>query len=354
MTDIPESSLDDLVTGVEAALADPSTVAARDEAVARWDTRAKPPGSLGQVEELAAQVAAITGSCPPAVPDDPAVVVFAGDHGVVADGASAWPSEITGLMVQAMAEGGAAVNALATTVGAVINLVDVGVASDLGDAELIVDAKVRAGTDSLASGPAMSVDDALTAIGVGAAAARVVIEDGADLLVGGDMGIGNTTPSTALIAHFVGESPTRLVGPGAGSSEQGLARKAEILEQAVARVEPGTDALTVLAEIGGLEIAALAGFYLAAVAGRVPVIVDGVIGCAALCAADALAPGVTDRVIAGHRSAEPAATAAMAHFGLTPVLDLDLRLGEGTGACLAVPIVQAACRALRDMAELPS
>lgn len=353
MSDIPESSLDDLVAGVYAALTDPAAREAHDGAVARWATRAKPPGSLGRVEDLAAQVAAITGACPPAVPEQPAVVVFAADHGVVADGASAWPSEVTGLMVQAMADGAAAINAFATTVGAAVSLVDVGVASDLGDLEVVVDARVRSGTDSLGSGPAMTVDDALTAIGVGAAAARVSIEDGADVLVGGDMGIGNTTPSTALIAHFIGAPAAALVGPGAGSSPDGLARKTELIEAGLARVDADADPTTVLAEIGGLEIAALAGFYLGGVAGRVPVIVDGVIGGAALCTADALAPGVAARMIAGHRSTEPASTAALEHLGLTPILELDLRLGEGTGACLAVPIVQAACRALRDMAHLP-
>lgn len=354
MPEIPDSSLDDLVARVIPGAADPTYTAAADEAIGRWNTRAKPPGSLGRIETLATRVAAITGTCPPDVPQNPAVVVFAGDHGVVADGASAWPSDVTGFMVETMAGGGAAINAFAATVGASVSLVDVGVAADLSHLDAVVDAKVRAGTASLASGPAMTRDEALTAIGVGAAAARVTIEDGGDLLVGGDMGIGNTTPSAALIAWFTGQPAGVLVGPGAGSDESGMARKRAIIEAAMARIAGDADPLDVLAEIGGLEIAALVGFHLGAAAARVPVIVDGVIAGAALCVADALAPGTASRVIAGHRSTEPAATAALDHLGLHPVLDLDLRLGEGTGACLAVPMVQAACRALRDMADLPS
>lgn len=355
--EIPETSLDDLVARIQPGHRDPAYVEAATAAAERWSTRAKPPGSLGRVETIGARIASITGQCPPAVPENPAVVVFAGDHGVVADGASAWPSDVTGLMVQAMAGGAAAVNAFAVTVGASVSLVDVGVAADLSDVEAVVDAKVRAGTASLASGPAMTRDEALTALGVGAAAARVTIEDGGDLLVGGDMGIGNTTPSTALIAHFTGAPVGAIVGPGAGSTDEGIARKRELIEAALRRLDDSgdeRDAVDVLAEIGGLEIAALAGFYLGAVAARVPVIVDGVIACAAACVAEALAPGTASRLVAGHRSTEPAASAALDHLDLDPVLDLDLRLGEGTGACLAVPVVQAACRALRDMADLPN
>lgn len=350
----PDATLDDLVATIVPANDDPSYVAAAEAAATRWDGRAKPPGSLGRLESLATAVAGITGTCPPDVPDHPVVVVFAGDHGVVADGASAWPSDVTGFMVRAMVDGGAAINAFATSVGAAVSLVDVGVASDLSGLDVVVDAKVRAGTASLASGPAMARDEALTAIGVGAAAATVSIEDGADLLVGGDMGIGNTTPSTALIAHFTRRPTADLVGAGAGLPAEGLGRKREIVAAAVERAAGTVDPIDVLADIGGLEIAALTGYYLAGVSARVPVLVDGVIGCAALCVAEALAPGTASRVIAGHRSTEPAATAALEHLGLAPLLDLDLRLGEGTGACLTIPLVQAAVRALRDMADLPT
>ena len=355
MTDhaVPDTSLDDLIAAVVGTDADPRATDAARAAAARWETRAKPPGSLGRLEDVAVRVAAITGRCPPPPPERPAAVVFAGDHGVVADGASAWPSDITALMARAMAAGQAAVNAFAATVGADVSVVDVGVAADLSDVAEIVDAKVRAGTASLARGPAMTPDEAATAIGVGAAAARAMIEDGADLLVGGDMGIGNTTPSTALIAYFAGVPAAAIVGPGAGSDDDGIARKRDLIASALGRLGADTPPIDVLAEVGGLVIAALAGFYLAAAAARVPVVIDGVIAGAALCVAEALAPGTASRAIAGHRSTEPAATAALDHLGLDPLLDLDLRLGEGTGAVLAVPVIQAACRALRDMADLP-
>lgn len=328
-------------------------------ALARWATRAKPPGSLGRLEAMAARLAGIAGTCPPPVPSRPAVVVFAGDHGVVDDGASAWPSDITAHMVRTMVAGEAAINAFASTVGATMTVVDVGVAADLGDLEAsprveVHHAKVRAGTASIWRGPAMERSEAVAAIEVGLRAARDAIRDGADLLVGGDMGIGNTTPSTSLIARFTGRAAEQLVGPGAGVPTHGMARKAEIVAAAAGRAASIDDPLDALAEVGGLEIAALVGFHLGAAAARVPAVVDGVIALAALCVAEALAPGTAARVLAGHRSAEPAAQAALDHLGLDPALDLDLRLGEGTGACLAVPLVQAASRALRDMAALPT
>lgn len=326
-------------------------------ATARWATRAKPPGSLGRMEDLAVRVAATTGACPPAPIARPAVAVFAGDHGVVLDGASAWPQEITGFMVQTMCDRQAAINAFAGTVGATVRLVDVGVATDLTGLDGVVHAKVRPGTDSLAAGPAMTVDEAAAAIGVGLATATSLVDDGADCLVGGDMGIGNTTPSVALIAWATATEPAAITGPGAGLPADRLDHKAGLVAGALARVAeahgPDADPLLVLAEVGGLEIAALAGLYLGAAARRVPFIVDGVIAASALCAADALAPGTARLAIAGHRSTEPAATVALAHLGLEPLLDLDLRLGEGTGACLAVPLVRAAVAALHDMADLP-
>jgi nicotinate-nucleotide--dimethylbenzimidazole phosphoribosyltransferase len=374
--------LDHLVALIDDPATDPLRAAAAAGAAARWEGRAKPPGALGRLEDVAVRIAAITGRCPPPVPERPAVVVFAGDHGVVADGASAWPSEVTGAMVRAMAAGGAAINAFAATVGASLTVVDVGVASDLSDltpdafwaagdaaggvsrgperrlgvhhGEVVVrHERVRAGTASIARGPAMTVDEARAAIEVGARTALDAIDAGTDLLVGGDMGIGNTTPSAALVTHATGRPARALVGRGAGLARDALDHKAALVQAALDRVDPDAGALDVLAELGGLEIAALAGLHLAAAARRVPVVVDGVIGAAALCVAESLAPGTAGHVVAGHRSVEPASGAALDHLGLVPVLDLDLRLGEGTGACLAVPIVQAACRALRDMADLP-
>lgn len=341
--------LDDLV-----ALVRPLDEAAMGAARRRWADRAKPPGSLGRLEDIAVEVAGITGTCPPAVPASPAVTVFAGDHGVVADGASAWPSEVTGLMVSTMAAGGAAVSAFAATVGASVTVVDVGVAGDAPAGGGVVHARVRAGTASIARGPAMTRAEALAALRVGAEQAQARVAAGADLLVGGDMGIGNTTPAAALVARCTGRPPGGLVGPGAGVPPEGLGTKLALVEAALARAAGVDDPVDVLAHLGGLELAALAGHHLGAAAAGVPAVVDGVIALAALCVAERIAPGTASRTIAGHRSTEPAATAALHHLGMTPLLELDLRLGEGTGACLAVPLVQAATRALRDMAALPT
>lgn len=340
------TSLDELV-GRIGPLDGEAMTAARE----RWASRAKPPGSLGRLEDLAVQVAGVTGVCPPAVPERPAVVVFAGDHGAVADGASAWPSEVTALMAASMAGGGAAINAFAATIGASVTVVDVGIAGDTIPG--VVDARVRPGTDSIARGPAMTRAEAEAALQVGADAVAREVEGGADLLVGGDMGIGNTTPSAALIAHFTGRSAPEVVGPGAGLPAGAMPRKAEIVAAATARAATLDDPVDVLAEVGGLELAALTGWFLAAAASTVPAVADGVISLAALCVADAIAAGTADRTIAGHRSTEPGADLALAHLGMSPLLDLELRLGEGTGACLAVPLVQSAVRALRDMADLP-
>lgn len=353
----------DQLTALIDRISDPRADAARAEAMRRatdrWATRAKPPGSLGRLEDVAVRLAGITGACPPSVPARPEVVVFAGDHGVVADGASAWPSEITGAMVRAMAAGGAAINAFAAQAGARLTLVDVGVSSDLADLHAqgrddVLDRRVRPGTASLKDGPAMSRSDALAALVVGIEVASARIDAGADLLVGGDMGIGNTTAAAALIARFSGRDPGSLVGPGAGIPAHGMEHKRGLVTGAVRRARALDDPIDVLAEIGGLEIAALAGLHLAAAARRIPTIADGVIGGAALCVADAIAPGTAAHAVGGHRSTEPAATAALEHLGLEPLLSLDLRLGEGTGACLAIPLVQSACQALRDLADLPS
>lgn len=326
----------------------------------RWQTRAKPPGALGALEDLAIKLAGITGRCPPPPPTRPVIVLFAGDHGVVAEGASAWPQEITAAMVATIASGGAAINAFARVIGAELQVVDVGVASpvDAGPAEVeswlgVVNRRVQAGTGNIAREPAMTCSDAAAAVEVGRALAAEAIETGADCLVGGEMGIGNTTPSAALIATCADRSAEDVTGPGAGTPAEGLDHKRHLVEAAVTRAAGIEDPFELLAAIGGFEIAALAGFYSEAAARRVPFIVDGVIAAAAICVADRMDPGTAAVAIAGHRSSEPAATVALDHLGLDPILDLDLRLGEGTGAALAVPLLQAAASALTDMADLP-
>ncbi len=328
---------------------------AMEDARHRWSTRAKPPGALGHLEDLAVHLAGVTGSCPPPVAANPAVVVFAGDHGVVEDGASAWPSEITAAMVHTISGGGAAINAFAHVIGASVTIVDVGVATPLGELTDVRHERVRAGTDSIARGPAMSEAEAEAAVAVGAQLATELLDNGADCLIGGDMGIGNTTPSAALISAITGQPPETITGPGAGTPAEGMGHKQAIVARAVERAEAeARSPLEQLAHLGGFEITALAGLYMTATQRRTPYIVDGVIACAALCVAEALSPGTAAHAIAGHRSTEPAATSALAYLDLRPLLELDLRLGEGTGACLAFPLVKAATLALRDMADLPS
>jgi nicotinate-nucleotide--dimethylbenzimidazole phosphoribosyltransferase len=311
----------------------------------RLSSLAKPPGSLGRLEDLAVQLCDIAGACPPPPPRPVTVAVFAGDHGVLAQGVSPWPQEITASMVRTFTLGGAAVNVLARQVGADVVVVDVGVASPVPGA---LDRNVRRGTADLSIGPAMSLDEAQQAFDVGRDVAR---DADAGLLVTGDMGIGNTTPSAAIICALTGRSAEAITGRGTGIDDDTLALKARIVGDAAERVS-GADAMTLLAEVGGLEIAAIAGFVTEAAARRIPVIVDGVIALAGLLVAATLDPQVLECVIAGHRSTEPGATAVLEHLGLEPLLDLGMRLGEGTGALLAVPIVQSAAAVITEMATI--
>ncbi|WP_420617839.1 nicotinate-nucleotide--dimethylbenzimidazole phosphoribosyltransferase [Candidatus Poriferisocius sp.] len=329
-------------------------VQAMEQAQARWATRAMPPGALGRLQDLGVHLAGIAGVCPPPAPCNPVVVVFAGDHGVVADGASAWPSEITAAMVATVSDGGAAISVFADAVGAQVVMVDVGVKTPLPPDPGVRDERVADGTASIATGAAMSRGQAEAALDVGCRIASELLDRGADCLIGGDLGIGNTTPAAALIGAFTGRSAQEVTGAGAGVPAGGLDHKRRLVAVAIERAGACTDPLDVLAAVGGLEIAALAGLYITAAQSRVPYIVDGVIAGAALCAADALAPGTAVHAIAGHRSSEPAASIVLDFLGLDPLLDLNLRLGEGTGACLAFPLVHAAAQALADMADLPA
>lgn len=324
---------------------------AHDEALTRHDRLAKPAGSLGRLEALGARLAGIAGVCPPPIPEPVTVAVFAGDHGVVASGVTPWPQEITAAMVATFAAGRAAVNAFARQVGASVVVVDVGVATPYAESGDVLRRNVRLGTADLSSGPAMTVEEALAAYAVGHEVGRDAVAGGARCLVTGDMGIGNTTPSAALIGALTGRGADDVTGRGTGIDDAMLATKTAIVAAALERAA-GLEPMQVLAEVGGLEIAAIAGFASAGAAAGVPVIVDGVIALAGVLVADALDPAVRDVLIAGHRSVEPAATIALEHLGLDPLLDLGLRLGEGTGAVLAVPLVQAAARVLSEMATL--
>jgi nicotinate-nucleotide--dimethylbenzimidazole phosphoribosyltransferase len=266
-----------------------------------------------------------------------------------------WPQEVTGQMVANFLAGGAVVNAFAAQAGAEVVVVDVGVAADLGQVPGLLPRKIARGTHDFVAGPAMSRAEALAAIGVGIEVARDLVAAGNRCLLTGDMGIANTTASAALICAFTGRDPADVTGRGTGVDDTTLARKIEVVRQGLARHQPDpADPVAVLAALGGFEHAAIAGFILAAAALRVPVVLDGVIAGAAALVASAIAPGAACCLIAGHRSAEPGHTVSLEHLGLRPLVDLDLRLGEGTGALLALPIVQSAARALRDVATFDS
>jgi nicotinate-nucleotide--dimethylbenzimidazole phosphoribosyltransferase len=314
------------------------------------DRLTKPRGSLGRVEAIGVRLAAISGASPPPVPAPAAVAVFAGDHGVLAEGVTPWPQDVTGQMVQNFVAGGAAINVLARQTGARVIVVDVGVATELDAAPGLAREKVRAGTGNIAREPAMTIAEARQALDVGAAVATRLVDEGAACLVTGDMGIGNTTPSAALVAAFTGRAAGEVTGRGTGIDDPTLARKEAAVDAALTRTPDRDDPVAVLASLGGLEIAALTGFVVGGAAARVPVVVDGVIAGAALLTATKLVPGAIHFCFAGHRSTEPAARVILDTLGLEPILDLELRLGEGSGACLALPVLEAAARILGEMA----
>jgi nicotinate-nucleotide--dimethylbenzimidazole phosphoribosyltransferase len=259
-------------------------------------------------------------------------------------------------MVANFGAGGAAINVIARQTGARVVIVDVGVATEMEDTPALLRRKVRAGTADLAVGPAMTLAEAESALDVGAEVAAMLVEDGAGCLVTGEMGIGNTTPAAALVAALIGRPASEVTGRGTGLDDEGLRHKISVIEGALSlhadAISEST--LAALAAVGGLEIAALAGFIVGGAAARVPVVVDGVIADAALLVAARLVPGAEAYAIAGHRSTEPGATIVLDGLGLEPLLDLGMRLGEGSGACLALPIVEAAARVLREMATFDS
>ena len=313
----------------------------------------KPPGSLGRLEELGARLAGMSGEVPPPVPGSPTVVICAGDHGVLARGVSPWPKEVTAAMVENFCAGGAAANVIARSVGARVSVLDVGVASALERHPLLRAAKKRAGTDDLSRRPAMDREDAARAIMSGAGIAGELIESGVDLLVTGDMGIANTTPAAALISAFTGRPPEETTGRGTGIDDETFELKVRVVEEALRLHEPDTtDPIGTLAALGGLEHAAIAGLILMAAVYEAPVVLDGVVSNSAALVAHALAPECVGYAIAGHLSVEPGAEAALEHLGLEPILDLSMRLGEGTGGLLAVPVIQAAARVLGEMATM--
>jgi nicotinate-nucleotide--dimethylbenzimidazole phosphoribosyltransferase len=315
----------------------------------------KPAGSLGALEDLSVRLSGLAGACPPPMPEPATVAVFAGDHGVHAQGVSPWPQEVTAQMMANFIGGGAVVNAFARQVGADVLVVDVGVAHQLYGGATLLDANIRRGTRDMTEEPALTRGEAQAALEVGIGVAGALADAGAKALLTGDMGIANTTPAAALIAVFTGSTPAEVTGRGTGIDDETYARKVAVVTAALERHQPdASDPLGVLAAVGGLEHAALTGFLLGAAARRVPVILDGVIAASAALAAAAFAPDAVAAMVAGHRSAEPGAGVALAHLGLTPLIDLGMRLGEGSGAVLALPIVACAVRVLHEVATFDS
>ena len=314
------------------------------------DGKAKPQGALGRIEELALRLGLIQRRLKPAV-QRPVLLIFAGGHGLTRSGVAAFPSSVTVAMVDALLAGEASANAFARVVGAEVQVIDAGVAADLSDRPTLVHAKIGLGTADASLEPAMTRQQAETALLTGARVAEDALRSGADLLALGEMGIGNSA-SAALLMHRLAPAPLDdCIGQGAGHSPEGMARKRAVLAQAAARSDAATP-LDVLTQFGGYEIAMMAGALLAAARAGVPVLVDGFIGTAAALLAVRLAPAARDYCLFAHASAEAGHRLMLAALDARPLLELDLRLGEGTGALLAVPLVQAACALLSEVADL--
>ncbi|MEV7149600.1 nicotinate-nucleotide--dimethylbenzimidazole phosphoribosyltransferase [Streptomyces sp. NPDC093084] len=346
----PHDLLAETVAGIR-----PLDAKALGEAWERQKRMTKPAGALGMLEIISAQLSGLSRQCPPPIPEPAAVAIFAGDHGVHAQGVTPWPQEVTAQMVANFLGGGAVCNAFASQVGAEVCVVDVGVASELPATPGLLPRKVRAGTSDMTTGPAMTREEAKQAIEVGIETARDLVAAGNKALLTGEMGIANTTASAALISVYTGADPAEVTGRGTGINDETLARKTEVVRRALDLHQPDpADPIGVLAAIGGFEHAAMVGLLLGGASLRTPVILDGVSAGAAALVARAIAPEVLAACIAGHRSAEPGHVAALNKLGLRPLVDLDLRLGEGTGALLALPLVQSTARAMHEVATFDS
>jgi len=320
------------------------------QAQARQDNLTKPQGSLGLLEELSVKVAGIKGLAQPRIRDK-VIVTMAGDHGVAAEGVSLFPQEVTAQMVYNFLRGGAGINVLARHVGARVVVVDIGVATDLEPHPKLLVKKVAYGTKNMAQGPAMSREEAIQSIETGIEIVESELSRGMDIVGTGDMGIGNTTPSSAIVAALTGAPVADVTGRGTGIDDEQLAHKVETIERALAVNRPDpADPLDVLAKVGGLEIGGIAGVVLGAAAHRGPVVIDGFISGAGALIAAGLAPQVKDYLIAAHLSVELGHRLVLERLGLIPLLNLNLRLGEGTGAALGISLVEAAVKVLDEMA----
>lgn len=330
---------------------DPPDAAAGDAALARQLILTKPPGALGRLEALSAWVASCQGRCPPSRFERARIVVFAGDHGVTAAGVSAFPAEVTAQMVGNFVAGGAAINVLAELAGATVRVVDIAVDTEAPLSPDIGAHKVRRGSGNIAVTDALTPAEAVAAVEAGRAVADQEVDSGADLLIAGDMGIGNTTAATTLIALLTDSEPVAIVGRGTGVDDEGWARKTAAIRDAMYRARGLTaNPLGLLRVCGGADLAAMAGFCAQAAVRRTPVLLDGLVVTAAALVADRMAPGARHWWQAGHRSTEPAHTVALQRLQLEPIIDLGMRLGEGTGAAVALPVLRAAVATLAEMA----
>ena len=320
------------------------------EAQSRQGILTKPLGSLGRLEELSVQLAGIQGKAIPRI-EDKAIITMAGDHGVVAEKIGNWPQEVTAQMVYNFLRGGAGINVLARRVGARVIVVDMGIATDLEPDPQLLSRKVDFGTRNMALGPAMTAEQAVKAIEAGIEIVTAEVSRGLDIAGTGDMGIGNTTASSAICAVMTGKAVSKVAGRGTGLTDEQLAHKVKIIDRALAVNHPDpAQPLDVLAKVGGFEIAGLVGVMLGAAANRIPVVIDGFISGAAALIATTLAPRLKDFIIAAHLSAEAGHRMLLEYLGLKPLLALDMRLGEGTGAALGIFLAETAARVLAEMA----
>ncbi len=320
------------------------------QARARQNQLTKPQGSLGRLEDLSIQLAGIQGHARPQIRHK-AIITMASDHGVVAEGVTLYPQEVTAQMVSNFLRGGAGINVIAHQIGARIIVVDMGIAAELEPDPQLLSRKVGRGTRNMCLGPAMTGEQALKAIETGIEIVTTEVAKGLDIVATGDMGIGNTSASSAICAVMTGKSVTEVTGRGTGIGDNQLEHKIKVIDKALALNRPDPEQpLDVLAKVGGFEIGGLTGVMLAAAAHHIPIVIDGFISGAAALIATALSPGLKDFLIAGHVSAEPGHRLLLSHLGLKPLLDLDMRLGEGTGAALAISLAEASVRILSEMA----
>lgn len=348
---VPAVDLDTLAIGIGGRDED-----AEARARERQRRLAKPTGALGRLEDLSVWLAGAQGRCPPRPFARSRVVVFAGDHGIAARGVSAYPPEVTAQMVTTILAGGAAVNVLARSVDAGVRLVDLAVDADLPAAPAETSRyKVRRSSGRIDVEDALTEAEAAIAFAAGVAIADEEVDAGADLLIAGDLGIGNTTPAAVLVAALTDSEPAAVVGRGSGVDDAGWMRKTAAVRDALRRSRPvHWDPLPLLAAVGGADLTAMAGFLIRAADRRTPVLLDGVVPCAVALVAQRAAPRARGWWLAGSRSPEPAQRIALEHLGLSPLLDLGLRLGEGTGALLALPLLSAAIATLAEMATFGS